>query len=317
MKILLTGASGFVGRGLLPELLKNGHEVVLAVRKPLSEYTDVSQVVIPHMNADTVWGKALHGCDRVIHAAAHAGTGVKSSGQEIERLFDINTHATISLAKQAANAGVSRLIFISSIKVHGDTSPPGEKLTVCSAEAPSGHYGQSKLAAERGLEQVSQNSSLETVIIRPPLVYGPGVSANFEVLVKLVAKGVPLPFGSALNRRSFVARDNLVDFINTCLSHPGAANQKFLVSDNDDKTMKDWFKAIAGSMNKTARLIPFPPGVLIALCRLFRKPVLASSVLGSLELDIESSERILDWRPAVSVEQALQATSEAFLNSAR
>lgn len=312
MKILLTGASGFVGKGVLSECVARSHEVVVSSRLPTESSIAAKVFEVPDLNSKVDWRSALVGCDVVIHAAAHAATNPLSKQAEIDELYEKNTHAAVALAEQAAASGVKRFVFLSSVKVCGETSKPSQPMTVSAQVNPSGHYGESKLAAERGIEKICQNSSMEYVNVRPPLVYGPGVKANFAMLIKLVASGMPLPFGAACNKRAFVAQENLVNFVLTCVEHPNARNSTFLISDDDDRTMNDWLRAIAASLEVKPRLLPFPVSVLKGLLRMLGKGGLASSVLGSLELDIEPAKQQLEWRPAISVEQGLRDTAVAY-----
>jgi len=225
----------------------------------------------------------------------------------------INLEGTLNLARQAAKAGVKRFIFVSSIKVNGEGTEPGKPYTTESLAAPGDPYGVSKMEAEQGLQTLAKQTGMEVVIIRPVLVYGPGVQANFLNMMNWLHKGVPMPFGAIHNQRSLVALDNLVDLIMTCSEHPAAANQVFLVSDGEDLSTSDLLRRMGAALNRPARLLPIPGWILESGANLLGKQALAQRLCGSLQVDIRKTRELLDWTPPVSVDEALRKTAEYFL----
>jgi nucleoside-diphosphate-sugar epimerase len=222
-------------------------------------------------------------------------------------LFDkVNVAGTINLARQAVRAGVTRLIFISSIKVNGEETEKGRSFSAADAPTPVDAYGQSKLAAENGLRAVSAETGLEVVIIRPVLVYGPGVKANFRSMMRWIERGIPLPLGAIKNARSLVAIDNLVDLIVTCLDHPSAPGEVFLVSDGEDLSTPQLLGRMGAAMKRPVRLLSVPLPLLSAAAILFGRTAYIKRLCGSLQVDIEKTRRVLGWSPPVSVDAALQ-----------
>ncbi|AEY02316.1 NAD-dependent epimerase/dehydratase [Oceanimonas sp. GK1] len=218
----------------------------------------------------------------------------------------VNVEGTLNLARQAAVAGLKRFIFISSIKVNGEQTLLGKPFTADDAAAPEDAYGMSKWEAEQGLRQLAAETGMEVVIIRPPLVYGPGVKGNFASMIKLVEKGLPLPLGAIHNRRSLVALDNLVDLIITCIDHPGAANQVFLAGDGEDVSTTELLRGVANAAGKPCRLLPVPAGLLQLGATALGKKAVAQRLLGSLQVDISKARNLLGWTPPLSVEQGLK-----------
>jgi nucleoside-diphosphate-sugar epimerase len=218
----------------------------------------------------------------------------------------VNVDGTLNLARQAAESGVSRFVFVSSIKANGEQTGKGMRFTADQQPAPDDAYRISKLEAEQALQGVAEETGMEVVVIRPPLVYGPGVKGNFATMIKLVAKGLPLPLGAVHNKRSLVALDNLVDLIITCIDHPGAANQVFLAGDGTDLSTTELLRGIGNAMGKPARLIPVPPGLLMFGAGLLGKKDVAQRVLGSLQVDISKARNLLGWEPPLSVEEGLR-----------
>jgi nucleoside-diphosphate-sugar epimerase len=218
----------------------------------------------------------------------------------------VNVDGTVNLARQAAAAGVKRFVFISSVKANGESTQPGRAFTETDAPNPQDAYGQSKHEAEQGLRQLSADTGMEVVIIRPPLVYGPGVKANFAALMRVVQRGWPLPLGAVHNQRSLVALDNLVDFIITCITHPQAANQTFLVSDGQDLSTTELVRGMAQAAGVPARLLPVPVWALQAGASLLGKGDAVQRLCGNLQIDTSKARRLLDWVPPVSVEEGLR-----------
>jgi len=218
----------------------------------------------------------------------------------------VNVEGTLNLARQAAKAGVSRFVYISSIKVNGEQTASGKPFTPDDEPAPEDSYGVSKLEAETGLHEIASETGMEVVIIRPPLVYGPGVKGNFASMIKLVDKGLPLPLGAIHNKRSLVALDNLVDLITTCIDHPAAANQVFLAGDGQDVSTTELLRGVGRAMGKPARLIPVPAGMLMFGAGLLGKKAVGQRLLGSLQVDISKARNLLGWEPPLSVEEGLR-----------
>jgi nucleoside-diphosphate-sugar epimerase len=316
--ILITGATGFVGRGLCSRLLAEGRDARCAVRQPSST---ANSVVVGDIGPDTDWGQALNGVDTVVHLAARVHIMEDTASDPLAEFRRVNVDGTLNFARQAASAGVKRFVFISTVKVNGEETLPhpnplplGEGMAHCFTEQDTPHpqdpYGISKHEAEEGLRSVAEETGLEVVIIRPPLVYGPGVKGNFASMVRWVNKGIPLPLGSIHNQRSLVALDNLVDFIITCIDHPAAANQTFLVADGEDLSTTELLRRVGQAMNKPARLIPVPMSVLKVGARLFGKEAMAQRLCGNLQVDISKARKVLGWTPPVSVEEGLRRAVE-------
>ena len=257
MKVLVTGANGFIGRALCAHLQQGGHQVVAAVRRPCGL---VNELVVDE-NGST-WAQALTGCDAVVHLAGRAHVMHEDAVDPLQAFRAANVNASARLALLAARAGVRRFVFMSSIKVNGEATQPGHPFTADDVPAPLDPYGVSKLEAEQGLREIELQTGMEVVIVRPPLVYGPGVKANFAAMMRWVARGVPLPLGAIHNARSMVSLDNLVDLLVTCLKHPAAAGQTFLVSDGEDVSTTDLLRRTAQAMGKKALLLPVPALVL-------------------------------------------------------
>lgn len=307
--VFLTGASGFIGGALLRRLVADDFSVAAAVRNgaPL----DVTGItVVPFQSfEDTNWSNSLVGCDAVVHCAARVHVMSDNETDPLAAFRKVNVEGTLHLAQHAAEAGVKRFIFISSIKVNGESTALGRPYMADDHPNPGDPYGVSKMEAEQGLRELAVNTGMDVVIIRPVLVYGPGVKANFLSMMRWLEKGVPLPFGAIKNGRSLVALDNLVDLIVTVLSHPSAANQTFLASDGEDLSTTQLLRRMANSLGKPARLLPVPSWMLSAAAKLLGKKSLSQRLCGSLQVDISKNKKLLHWTPPVSVDAALKATA--------
>jgi nucleoside-diphosphate-sugar epimerase len=306
LNILMTGGSGFLGSRLADKLMADTRcELTFATRqKAVAECS--RSVLIDDLNAGTEWSEALIDQAIVIHTAARAHIMKDEASDPFAAYRDVNVHGTLNLARQATAAGVKRFIFISSIKVNGEQTPLGQPFFSHDAPSPEDFYGISKHEAEQGLRELAAETGMEVVIIRPPLVYGPGVKGNFASMIKLVGKGLPLPLGAVHNKRSFVALDNLVDLIITCIDHPGAANETFLVSDGEDLSTTQLLRGVAEAMGKLSRLIPVPASLLQFGATLIGKKAVAQRLLGSLQVDISHTQKCLNWVPPLTVKQGLQ-----------
>ena len=308
-RVLLTGASGFVGRAVGVALADKGLPVVSAVRSGQGS----AQVAVGSINGATDWREALAGVAVVVHTAGRAHIVNDTAASPLTEFRKVNVEGTLNLARQAAENGVKRFIFLSSAKVNGEASPAGEAFSADQTPAPVDPYGISKMEAEQGLRALAVETGMEVVIIRPVLVYGPGVKANFRSMMNWLAKGVPLPLGAIDNRRSLVALENLVDLIVTCIDHLAAANQTFLVSDDEDVSTTELLRRIGRALGKPARLVPLPVGLLQGAAALLGKRDTAQRLCGSLQVDIRKTKSLLNWTPPVSLDEALARTAKDFL----
>ncbi len=313
MVTLVTGANGFVGSALCARLRKEGSPVRGAVRS-LSLCPDgVQALAIGSLSSNTDWTAALKNVKQVVHLAARVHVMNDKSLDQVAEFCRVNVEGTANLARQAAAAGVKRFIFLSSIKVNGEFTETGQAFTADDMPAPEDPYGVSKYEAEQLLRQIAAGTGMEVVIIRPPLVYGPGVKANFESMMRWLARGVPLPLAEVTdNRRSFVALDNLEDLIVTCLNHPAAANQTFLVSDGEDLSTAQLLKRMGTAMGQPARLFYTPPALLKLGATVLNKLGMYQRLCGSLQVDITKTIRLLGWTPLVSVDEGLRRAVESF-----
>lgn len=299
-KILITGATGFIGRALLEYLNHGDGFIVAPARRPLT--TLPSNVVMPLLSDITVlpdrhdW---FNGCNIAIHIAAKA----HAAGEPLSVFRHVNTNATLSLARSCADAGVKRFIFLSSIGVNGIGS--FKPFTSRDTPAPVEDYAVSKLEAEIGLKQIAKETGMEVVIIRPPLVYGPAAPGNFGKLVQLAKRNLPLPFGAIPNKRSLVALDNLVDLIVNCIDHPKAANQTFLVSDDRDVSTTELLQMMTRAAGKKPRLIRVPVSWLKLAGKLTGKLAVIDRLCGNLQVDISHTKDTLGWTPSITVEEGI------------
>lgn len=303
MNVLVTGANGWVGRALCLQLERGGHAPTRAVRT----LTIPGEWAVGNLHGKTDWKAALgSGTVAVVHTAARVHVMADTSADPLAAFRAVNVDGTLNLARQAAAAGVKRFVFISSVKVNGEATLTGKPFTDQDAAAPQDAYGISKMEAEQGLRQIAAVTGMEVVIIRPPLVYGPGVKANFAALMRAVQRGLPLPLALVRNQRSLVALDNLVDFIITCAMHPQAANQTFSVSDGQDLSTPELIRKMAEAAGVPARLWPVPVWALQAGARLLGKGDAVQRLCGNLQLDISKARELLGWVPSVSVEEGLR-----------
>jgi nucleoside-diphosphate-sugar epimerase len=314
---LVTGGSGFVGRALINRLtLIAGSTVIAPVRNVATKFPEgVRSIPFSNLDATFNWSDELKDVDCVVHAAARVHIMNDVSADPLTAFRKVNVEATLNLARQAAASGTKRFIFISSIKVNGEGAEPGTVYRADDVPAPIDPYGVSKLEAEQGLKELAAVTGMEVVIIRPVLVYGPGVKANFLSMMRWLYRGVPLPFGAVHNQRSLVAIDNLVDLIVTCSDHPAAANQVFLVSDGEDVSTTQLLRKLAGALGKPARLLPIPVWLLSGAAALLGKRALSDRILGSLQVDISKNRQLLGWTPPVTLDKALSLTAQHFLDS--
>lgn len=290
MKVFVTGSNGFVGKALVNELKKKGIDFIPADR---SLYGDLS--------SRTNWENIFQSCDTIVHLAARVHVMKDTSVDPMAAFREMNVEATYNMALAAKKDGVKRFIFISSIKVNGEmtTDVPFKATDVAS---PQDAYGISKMEAELKLLQLHELGVFEVVIIRPTLIYGPGVKANFKNLMWLVEKDLPIPFGRVNNKRSLVSVFNLADLIIVCLNHSSAGGKIFLVSDDADLSLSELIKKMAAVLGKHAHLLPVPVGLMKFSARLLGKKSYADRLLGNLQVDISATKSTLNWRPPFSFE---------------
>jgi nucleoside-diphosphate-sugar epimerase len=314
-KVLVTGGSGFVGGALLRYLAYSGQYSTIAALR--SKRADLPQSVrtfdlaglTPHVD----WRAALVDVDVVVHAAARVHVMNEEAADPLAAFRLVNVEATLHLARQAAEAGVRRFIFISSIKVNGEGTELGSAFTADDLPAPGDPYGVSKFEAEVGLRTLAESVAMEIVIIRPVLVYGAGVKANFLSMIRWLQRGIPLPFGAVDNKRSLVSLENLIDLIVTCFDHPSAANETFLVSDGEDVSTTELLCKIGRALDKRVFLLPVPVRLMSWVARLLGKGAITQRLFGSLQVDITKNKRLLGWTPPVTLDRGLSAAVQPFL----
>ncbi|MFK0335014.1 NAD-dependent epimerase/dehydratase family protein [Rhizobium sp. NPDC090275] len=300
---LVTGASGFVGRGLMQTLRQRGMPFRATSRQGGGELFAVGDI-----DGRTDWSAALAGVDTVVHLAAVNQNVVEGSPAVLAEYRSVNVEGTINLAKQAAIAGVKRFVFISSIKVNGEATAKGRPFTATDVPAPETDYGRTKLEAEQGLRALSESTTMEVVIVRSPLVYGPGMKGSFQALVRLAQRGLPLPFASIKNRRSMVYLENLTDLIVTAATHPDAAGGTFMAADRKSPSTPELVRMIAAATGSSASLLPFPPALLELAGAITRKRELVNRLTRSLEVDISETSRRLGWVPPFDMSDGLSRT---------
>lgn len=330
--VLVTGGTGFVGGGILKRLCKDGiYSVTAATRSAGFALPEgVSTVPIANIGAETDWKLALESVSAVIHCAALAHVMQETSGDPLAEYRCVNVEGTLGLARQAAEAGVRRLVYLSSIKVNGERTAPGAPFCVNGSlrgftprddegkngarddgrgldlPAPEDPYGVSKWEAEQALWEVSERAGLEVVVVRPPLVYGPGAKGNLAHLLKLVRSGVPLPLGAVQNQRSLIGLDNLVDLLIRCVDHPAAAGQTLLASDGEDVSTPDLLRHMAAGLGRSARLLPVPVPLLRLAGRALGKQAEIDRLVGSLQIDSRPTRELLEWTPPVSLAEGIR-----------
>jgi nucleoside-diphosphate-sugar epimerase len=305
--ILVTGAGGFIGTAVVSELAKRG-----ICCRAVTRARRVGYFGIGNIDARTDWAAALDGVDVILHLASRAHVTNESIADQIAHFPTANVDATLNLARQAIRAGVKRFVFISSIKVNGEATEPGRRFKAEDKPNPQSPYSKSKLEAERGLFALSAASELEVTVIRPPLVYGPGVKANFATMMDWVDRGIPLPFGSVHNKRSLVFVDNLTDLIILTATHPNAAGQVFLVSDGEDISTTDLFKGMAEALGRPSRVVPLPASLLSIAAAAIGQRAIASRLTDSLQVDVTKTRELLGWVPRQNVKEGLRQTALAF-----
>lgn len=342
MKFLVTGANGFVGKALCAELLRHGYSVRAAVRTADKFAGDAEPVAVGDIDGATDWSEVLRDVEVVVHLAARVHVMRETDADPLAEFRRVNVEGTANLARQAAGAGVKRLVYVSSVKVNGESTAPIPTLalplhpqgvgrwvprrfattlphkgrvqnvfTETDAPSPQDPYGISKWEAEQVLSRVSQETGLEVVIVRPPLVYGAGVKGNFAQMLKVLTKGIPLPLASIHNQRSLVYVGNLVDALIACATHPAAAGQAYLVSDGEDISTPDLLRQLGTAMGHPARLFPCPPVLLKLAGRLTGKSDQVERLLGSLQVDSGKIRRELGWTSPFTLQEGLRLTARS------
>ena len=303
MQVGLTGSSGFVGSALMRRLATQGFEVLTIGYRPSAG----THTTYDWLNNSETSSNPLTRCHAVLHLGARVHVMRESNLNPLEAYREVNVQKTLSLARAAAHAGVKRFVFVSSVKVNGEQTEAGRAFRYDDLPHPEDTYGMSKAEAEEGLRALAAQTGMEVVIVRPPLVYGPGVKANFASLLRVVQRGIPLPFGLVTNnRRSLVALDNLTDLLVTCIRHPAAANQTFLLSDGEDLSTEALIRRMARAMNRPSRLLPVPPRLMMLGAKALGKSEVAQRLLGNLQVDITHTRETLGWTPPISVDEGLR-----------
>ena len=318
-RVLVTGAGGFIGRRLCDELTRRGVPVRRALRAVPPEpqsgraysagTTDDTRIAVGDIGPDTDWSTALQGVSHVVHLAARAHQLRDPAPDRLAAFRHVNVAGTQQLLRQSLNAGVQRLVFVSSIGVNG-AQTFGQPYRASDPPAPHSPYAVSKLEAERLLAEGARATSLQLVVVRPPLVLGPDAPGNFGQLLRGLRAGWPLPLASVRNQRSFIGVDNLVDLLILCLTHPQAAGRTFLVGENEDLSTPELLRRMAVAMQCHARLLPAPVAVLRALATLAGRPQTAQSLFDSLQVDSSETRRILDWSPPLSMDEVLRRATQ-------
>ena len=312
----ITGATGFVGSAVLERLAAQAGVEIRALVRRVGVKLPGNTVAVQVGEDFLLEGdQPLEGVDVLVHCAARVHIMSDASSDPLSEYRSVNVAGTLKLAELAARSGVRRFIFISSIKVNGEGTAPGKPYTADDMPAPVDAYGISKMEAEQRLMLLGNATGMEIVIIRPVLVYGPGVKANFRSMMSWLNKGVPLPLGAIPNQRSLVALDNLVDLVVTCLDHAAAANQTFLVSDDDDMSTTELLKRMGEALQTPVRLIPVPAWLLLRGAALLGRKDVARRLCGSLQVDISKTRSLLGWTPPLTVAQALSKTARSFQES--
>ena len=312
MTVLVTGGSGFVGGALCASLSESGHFVRLAQRSANTKSGTLEQVIVGQIDAATNWSAALKDVEVLIHLAARVHVMDEQSADPLSEFRRVNVQGSLNLARQAASIGVKRLIYLSTVKVNGELTMPGQSFIESDVANPQDAYGLSKFEAEQGLLLIAQETGMEVVIIRAPLVYGPGVKANFASMIRAVKRGLPLPLGAIRNSRSFVFVGNLVSLITICMHHPAAVNQVFLVSDGCDLSTTQLLQECATALGVKSRLWHVPQRLIEGLAALVGERDVAQRLCGNLQVDISKAHKLLEWAPPISVADGLKATALAF-----
>ena len=316
MRIFVTGSSGFVGTGLIAYLLADPSHRIVATRRGPMQSPDperVHSIQVGDVNANTDWRTAMDDVDAVVHLAARVHVMNDAAADPLAAFRRVNVDGSLRLARQAAAAGVRRFVYLSSIKVNGEITQADRPFTAQDTARPHCLYGLSKHEAEMGLRRLADSTGMELVIVRPPLVYGPGVRANFLSMMRWLQRGIPLPFGAIDNRRSLVALDNLCDLIAVCLRHPDASGRTFLAGDGEDVSTAQLLVRLGAALGRPARLLSPSPALLSALFGMLGKGEFSRRLCSSLQVDIDAAREEMGWRPPISLDEGLRRAAAAFL----
>lgn len=315
--ILVTGATGFVGQALVVKLLAEKNNVIAGVRRKSFVFdSKLKQLELGDLSSGEAISLDSASIDIIIHTAARVHIMNETIGSDpLTEFRKVNTAATINLARQAADVGVKRFIFISSVKVNGEMTIAGKPFQPTDDDIPTDPYGLSKYEAEQGLLKIADETGMEVVIIRPPLIYGPNVKANFSSMMKWVYKGIPLPLGAIENKRSLIGIDNLCDFIIHCIDHPKAANEVFLISDGEDVSTSELLNKVAKAFGLKARLLPISVSIMTFAATLIGKKAVANRLFSSLQVDSAKARDLLDWKPLITMDEQLKKTAVAYIGN--
>jgi nucleoside-diphosphate-sugar epimerase len=304
--VLVTGANGWIGHHLTMRASIVGWSVRGAVRLPVTASATGNVVPVGELDGNTDWLHALLNCRVVVHTAARVHMMHDKTSNPLREYRRVNVEGSLNLARQASKAGIKRFIFVSSIKVNGEQTLPNQPFHADDGPDPKDPYGISKMEAEQGLRDIARQTGMEVVIVRPPLVYGPNVKANFATLMRAVKRGVPLPLGAINNQRSLIGIDNLVDFLITCIDHPLAANETFLVSDGRDLSVPELVCELANAMGVKAHLLNIPVSALQFFATFMGKRDAVNRLCENLQMDIDKARQLLAWTPPVSIDEGLK-----------
>lgn len=305
--ILVTGASGFIGQSLVARLKSGGMPVRAAVRgSSKSGHPGAETIEIGNIDGETGWGPSLSGISAIVHCAAKAKAPAGGTRDSLSEFRDINVHGALNLARQAAAAGVRRFVFVSSTRVLGDATETGRPFTPNDAPNPQDNYGLTKLEAEQGLREISGAAGMELVILRPPIVYGPGMKSALGAAARWMLKGAPLPLGAIDSPRSLIALDNLTDLLAMCAHHPKAAGETLLACDGEDLSVTGFLQRLSRAAGKPSRLLPVPPRVIQFCASAVGAKTFGERLCAPLQVDMSQTQRLLDWSPPLSVDAALK-----------
>ena len=312
-RVLITGGHGFLGKALAASVLSNEFVVRVSSRQKVTLIkTSLEHCQVGELGPSTDWFTALEGVNTVVHCAGLAHVIADTAFEPLTNFRTVNAEGTLNLARQAAEGGVTRFVFISSVGVNGAQTVPGRPFSESDKPNPHNAYTLSKWEAEQGLQRIAAETGMDVVIIRPPLVYGPDAPGNFGLMMRWLKSGVPLPLGAIHNHRSLIGLDNLTDLIVTCLTHPAAANQTFLVSDGEDISITELLRRMGRGMGRPARLIPVPVTLLKAVSAMLGKKYMAQRLCTSLQVNIDKARQLLGWHPPLSLSQGLNKTAEGY-----
>lgn len=319
MKVLVTGATGFVGKALCQRLLADNHELNIVTRGVTEDPAGVrASFNLGDISTCPDFSGALEGVEVVLHLAARGHILTAEDSEALTAFRAVNTAASLALAKQGAAAGVRRFIFLSSIKANGEFTRPGQRFNHVDEPTPLTPYGISKLEAEIELRQLAATTGLDVVIIRPPLVYGRGVGANFRTMMNCVHRRVPLPLASVThNWRSLIGIDNLVDLLAICVEHPAAANQIFIPGDDEDVSTAELLRRLGHAMGRPALLFPCPVEMLRIGAAMLGRIDMAQRLISSLQVDSSHARNVLGWSPKVSLDEGLRRAAESFIRDSK